>query len=67
MIWQSPTTVEKKLMIFASVQNCTSSKFKTIRPSVELDDCVKILNNIYNLIEQKGPAFVGGNIEKYAQ
>jgi len=46
------------MAIFASVQNCASSKFKTIKPSVELDDCIIILNNIFNLIEQKGTGFV---------
>jgi hypothetical protein len=46
------------IAIFASVQNRASSKIKTVRPSVKLDDRVILSNNIYNLIEQKGTEFV---------
>jgi len=45
------------IAIFASVRNRSSSKFKTVRPSVELEDRVILSNNIYNLIEQKGTKF----------
>jgi hypothetical protein len=41
------------MAIFASVRNRSSSKFKSVRPSVVLEDRVILLNCIYNLIEQK--------------
>jgi len=46
------------MVIFASVRNRASSKIKTVRPSVELEDHVILQNNIYNLMEQKGIEFV---------
>ena len=46
------------MAIFASVRNRASSKIKTVRPCVELEDRVILSNNIYNLIEQKGTEFV---------
>jgi len=46
------------IVVFASVRNRASSKIKTVRPSVELEDRVILSNNIYNLIEQKGTEFV---------
>jgi len=41
------------MAIFESVRNCASSKIKTIRPSIELEDHVILSNNTYNLTEQK--------------
>jgi hypothetical protein len=43
---------------FASVRNRASSKFKTVRPSVELEDRVILSNNICDLVEQKGMRLV---------
>jgi hypothetical protein len=46
------------MAIFASVRNRASSKKKMVRPSVELEDRVILLNCIYDLIEQKVTWFV---------
>jgi hypothetical protein len=46
------------LAISASVLNRTSSKIKTVRPSVELKDRVILLNYILNSIEQKVPVWL---------
>jgi len=46
------------IAIFASVRNRASSKIKTVKPSVELEHRVILLNSIYNLIEQKCTEFV---------
>jgi len=46
------------IAIFASVRNRASSKIKTVRSSVELEDRVILLNNFFDLIEQKGTDFV---------
>jgi hypothetical protein len=41
------------MAIFESVQSCASSKIKTTRPSIKLEDHVILSNNTYNLTEQK--------------
>jgi hypothetical protein len=51
----------------ASVRNRSSSKVKTVKPSIELEDCVILLNCISDLIEQKGTRFVFSAVMKITE
>jgi len=46
------------MVIFASIRNRASNKIKTVRSKVKLKNRVIQLNNICDLIEQKGTGFV---------